>query len=427
MKLFTKKRLTKKIAVAIIATAVAVIAPIAAIAGWGPARPTYTYNGPGTPGADHVVFNSFVNNPNYGDERTFFDGKNAANTGSGGYLDNIPVQAGQEILLRTYVHNNADPSLNASGQGVAQNTRVQIVLPSGTARGVRATSIISANNASPNPVTDTADFNSSNPFSLTYVAGSARAYTNAVPGGYQVNDSIVGGGALVGYDSANGVMPGCFQYAAIVTIRVRVNASTLNFNKQIGIPGSGQWQEQVNANPGDTLSYRLLWQNTGAAALNDVVIRDQLPSQVELIPGSIRLYNEGFPNGYQLDDTSLFTAGGVDVGNYAQGANGYIRFQVRVRQGVFQNCQQYTVANTGFARSDVVTDQVSDQANFLVYINQNCTPSNGGSTPGGSIPRTGIETPIAGALGTTGIGYASYAYLRGKKKFRDALRGLIKK
>src|SRR6185436_18200923 len=74
---------------------------------WYPERPTYTIANP----ADHVTFNSITDNPNYGDERTFFDSKDAANTAAGGYADSTKVTNGEEVLLRVYVHNNASETL----------------------------------------------------------------------------------------------------------------------------------------------------------------------------------------------------------------------------------------------------------------------------------------------------------------------------
>ena len=132
-----------------------ILAPLAAVNAtsdtpWGPDRPTLTLNGDHTPGMDHVQFDSIVNNPNYGDERTFFDAKDSSVTTAGGYTDDTTVHPGEIVTLRTYVHNNADPSLNGTnldGPGVAHNTKVSIQLPTGTADSLRATSIISASNA----------------------------------------------------------------------------------------------------------------------------------------------------------------------------------------------------------------------------------------------------------------------------------------
>lgn len=82
----------KALALAIVAGAVLGVS--AAVSAWGPDRPTYTVNNP----ADHVTFNSITDNPNYGDERAFFDVKPTSNTTSGGYVDKIKVKDGDEVI-----------------------------------------------------------------------------------------------------------------------------------------------------------------------------------------------------------------------------------------------------------------------------------------------------------------------------------------
>ena len=117
------------------ATAIAVIAiavPAAVIAGFGPDRPTKVYNGPGTPGFDYPTFNSFTNVPGIGDERRFFTGMYPNGTVLTDPL--AQVKQGDELTLQVYVHNGADPKYNESGQGVARNTKVKVVLPNGAAK-----------------------------------------------------------------------------------------------------------------------------------------------------------------------------------------------------------------------------------------------------------------------------------------------------
>src|SRR3981081_2481322 len=108
--------LPKKV-VAVAAGLVLVAGFTAAVHAWSPDRPTFTMQNP----APYVTFNSITNNPDYGDERTFFDGKDAANTASGGFVDTVNVTSGETVLLRMYVHNNAASNLNGAnldGTGV---------------------------------------------------------------------------------------------------------------------------------------------------------------------------------------------------------------------------------------------------------------------------------------------------------------------
>lgn len=211
----------KKFASAIMAVTMLVF-PVIARAGYAPQRPTYTY-GPDFTGADKVVFNSIVNNPGYGDERTFFDGRPSTVT-SGGWSDPINnVQAGKEYKLRIFVHNNANQGLNASGKGVAVDTKVKVALPTQTAKDLVATAAISASNATPQTVTDTLNFKSTSDVKLSYVPGSAYINTKNV-NNVKLSDSIVTTGATVGSDAVNGKWAGCFDDAGWVYLTVKATA-----------------------------------------------------------------------------------------------------------------------------------------------------------------------------------------------------------
>src|ERR1700682_1722309 len=101
------QRLPKKLLASLVVAGAIIGVSVAAHA-WFPNRPTFTVANP----APYVTFNSITDNPNYGDERTFFDTKNSTDTSSGGFVNNAKVQDGETLLLRTYVHNNAASNLN---------------------------------------------------------------------------------------------------------------------------------------------------------------------------------------------------------------------------------------------------------------------------------------------------------------------------
>lgn len=344
-------RLSKKAMLSI--ASVSAIAGFAVAAGaWSPDRPTYTIEEP----APHVTFNSITNNPNYGDERTFFDVKDAANTGQGGFVDRAEVENGQELLLRVYVHNNAASNLNGEnfdGEGVAKNSKVRIHLPTATDDALRANAYISADNATPEVVADTVDFtgNGKN-FSLEYVPGSATAYTNAVPSGYAVSDTIVNGGAPVGYTGANGTIPGCFEYTAIVTIKVKVKMPRYTVSKQVTTPGSTDWKETQPANPGDTVSWLITFKNEGQTELKNVKVVDEVPAGLTVVPGTVKLVNGNYPNGYVYPDSAIQADGrqvNVDIGNYAPGVLGYVTFRTEIADEADLECGVNEIVNKAFA------------------------------------------------------------------------------
>ena len=213
--LFSYVYLPKKL-LAALASIFAVVGISAVVyAGFGPARPTYTWAAP----ADHITFNSIIDNPVIGDERAFLRG---AITTAPDYSDPVTgVQDGDEVKLIMYVHNNAAANLGL----VATNAMVKVVLPAGSGANQTVTGYISADNAAPVEVYDTVDIASlgGKDFTMTYIPGSAKLTNNIFPGGTPLSDNIVNTGALIGYDAINGRVPGCEQFSGWVTLKVRIN------------------------------------------------------------------------------------------------------------------------------------------------------------------------------------------------------------
>lgn len=325
-------RLPKKL-VASVAALTALVGAATAVGAWWPERPTFTIEEP----APYVTFNSITNNPIEGDERPFFEVKPASHTGTDGFSNRAEVENGEELLLRVYVHNNAASNLNGEnfdGVGVARNTKVRVHLPTATDNALRANAYISADNANPKEVSDTVDFVGDDNFSLDYVEGSAVAYTNAVPSGIKLNDSIVTNGAPVGYEAANGIVPGCFEYDMIVTLKVKVNMPSYKMSKSVRHEGqsSSDWTESITTTPGTNSEWRIEFKNTGETQLQDVVVLDEVPAGLTVVPNSVKLYNGSNPNGYTYPSSAVQNNGrqvNVNIGTYNSGANAFVLFKTK--------------------------------------------------------------------------------------------------
>lgn len=208
----------KALAVGLSALAITAATPATVFAGYYPAdRQTYTCTTPTTcEGADHVVFNSFTNNPVVGDERPFFAGSlNGANV-----QDRIKVKNGDVIVLRAYVHNNADPNKIGQAAAIARNVKMKVLIPTASQKDQNLVAFISASNATPGTVNDTMSLYGDRAFTLEYVAGSAQFERKADGVNMKtdkLNDTIVAGGTYLGD------MHGCFQYSGYVTLKVKVS------------------------------------------------------------------------------------------------------------------------------------------------------------------------------------------------------------
>lgn len=358
-------RLPKKAVFALIAVAALAGLTAVAVAGFGPDRPTKVYNGPGTPGFDYVTFNSFTNVPKFGDERQFFNGQ-YADQNQTYYPTLTQLRQGDEITMHVYIHNGADPSLNASGQGIAKNTNVKVELPQGSIKSGQAKATINADNAQPKSVWSTVDLKADNGgfFQFDFVPGSAKLVGNGI--NQPVSDELVGKGVSIGD------VKGCFEFAVAVTFKVKVNMPHYKINKLVRFDGqtSKDWKNEVTAKPGDTVEWGIEFDNIGKTELKSVKIVDEVPANMTPVPGSVKLYNGNYPSGYTYPDSAIQANGkqiNVDIGNYDPDINAWVIFKAKVNDVAELQCGQHELWNNAFATPDGY-GAVNDTA--LVKIDQ---------------------------------------------------------
>ena len=322
----------------------------AVTAGWGDSgkgRPSYTIEEINSGVLDDaIVFNSISNSP-IGNEKNFvgaheYQGPNTEGIENIWQANEIKVTDGQEYIIRAYVHNN-----NPWNYNVATNTRIAFNIPTDSATSIPVHGFISSDNAEPSEYWDGVLFTSNSSFHLEYIYGSALLENNGVgAGGLQLSDDIVtkasSGGVLIGYydyrtnpdDPAilDGVIPGCYQYASYVTIRVRAVFDTdFRVTQHIRLKGDTEWHNYVDAEVGDEIEIQFQYQNIDRRenTHENVSVRDILPSNMEYVPGSTILYNAKSPDGVLIDQDDI-TTNGIYIGSYEIGANAYIRFTARI-------------------------------------------------------------------------------------------------
>lgn len=341
------KRHAKKIGLFAGVGTVVALGAVAASA-WGPSRDTYTVDHP----ADHITFNSIVDNPNIGDEREFVSVKDAANTNEGGWRDSVTVEPGKEYWVRIYAHNNAASSLNLT----ATNTRVKASVPTTTGKTVQISGFVSADNAQPKEVWDDIRLSSDQTFNLAYVPGSARIYNNGYAkgtSGQPLPDSIVtSAGALIGYNGPDGKVPGCFQFANLVYFKVKpqfAQPNTYKVEKSVRKHGSTDWSQSVAVKPGDTVDYLIRYANTGQVTQDKVVVVDKLPNGMSMVPNSTYLKNSNHPgNDFQPDNQNGVISGGLSIGNHAAGGVSYVWFSAKVPAESKLECGANTLKNWAY-------------------------------------------------------------------------------
>lgn len=350
---------------------VAAVAP-ALVWAWGPARPSFTIEKP----ADYITFNSITNNPVIGgDEKDFVGIREVGSNAK--WTNNMKVQNGKEYYVRMYVHNNAASNLNL----VAENVVAKLNVPTTTSKNVTVQGQISASNAKPNTVWDEATFSSDNDFNLAYVAGSALFENNGM-GTTKLPDSIVNNtGAKLGYDKLDGKIPGCFQYAGYVTVKVKAQVSQPQEKTNIDLAktvrnktnGEKSWVETANAKSGDTVQFQIHAKNTGSAGIQNLVIRDILPKGLNYVAGSTKLYNTSNPKGLKVSDNVIQNSG-INIGSYQPNGDAYVRFDATVSaENSLPVCGENTLTNIAQASDQKIVK--NDTAS--VKVTKKCeTPKN---------------------------------------------------
>ncbi len=369
----------------------------------GPTRPTYTTQNP----ADHVVFNSMTNNPLQGDERNFVLIREA---GVGTYKNDIALQPGKEYEVYSYYHNNAKSSLNTgAGTGIARNVRMSVQMPSAVTPGERGiiSASITASNANPQRVWDEAYVTTSSAVSLRYVQSSARIYNNGAINNSILSTSLFSSeGTLLGFNELNGIVPGCADYAGYVIYRFKTDQPAFTAAKQVANGGKNNWSENVKADPGATVDYKITYKNTGTTDQNDVTIKDVLPNGQTYVPGSTRLTNATNPNGLKVSDNVV--GAGINIGNYGPGATATVTFSAKLAGTDKLACSP--MRNT----VSVITGNGTKTDDATVTPNKNdCTVTE--------LPTTGPVEVIAGLVGIAAITVGIVYYLKSRKDLEDAL------
>jgi uncharacterized repeat protein (TIGR01451 family)/LPXTG-motif cell wall-anchored protein len=360
------RRTPKRFSAIAVMIAAAIIVPVAALA-WGPNRPTFTYAQP----APYVTFNSITDNPKVGDERNFVRIKEDTTTST--YTDNVNLTPGKVYSVSVYYHNNAASNLNASGVGVAKDTKLRMELPGVVKAGVNAalTGNISASNANPGTVYDEAygKNTTSGDVALRYVSGSATVTSNGAVNGKTLPDTLFTTGASLGYDSLNGVLPGCNEFAGYVTFKVRVDQPNFTIKKEVSTDGKTWVDGTTKAEAGSTVQYRVTYQNTGTTQQDNVSLRDTLPKNVTYVAGSSLIAN-ATTNGVYAKAKDGITTTGYNAGSYQPRGNVYFKFSAKVADKAALTCGTNTLKNV--VRATTSAGYKEDDA--TVTVTKDCLP-----------------------------------------------------
>lgn len=392
----------------------ATLAP-AAVMAWGDSaggRTVYTLDeiNAGKLG-DTITFNS-ITNGKIGDERNFVGAKLSTDTSNVWKANEISVKDGDVVTIRLYVHNNSPKGEKKIAEGVSAN----FSLPTTVAKSHTVIGYLNSSNATPNRYWDEVKLTSSEDFYMEYVEGSAK-YTNSKMGTVALSNNIINSAVTLGYEKLDGKIPGCYQYDGQVTIQVKIHKSvTAKLAKTVRIKGAKGWNESVEAKIGDEVEFQIEYVNLTSEKVDNVMIRDVLPTNLEYVKDSTVLYNSNYQNGTKVVENTLTTSG-INIGSYGVNGNAYVRFTAKVVNKSLA-CGNNQLVN--WASSTVNSKVTKDDASVMVKrddakCHEQPTPPTPPTPP--VIPQTGATEVTAIALGAGSVvTVAGYAIASWKKR-----------
>ena len=325
------------------ALTLAVLVPVASTSAWGPDRPTYKMKTP----PDHPTFNSITDNNVIGDERDFVRVTEVG--GNGKYVNELKITPGKTYEVYIFYHNNAASNLNASGKGVADKVKVRSTFPS---------KINSSNKGTINATEG----------ELHYVNATAKIKNQGKLNNTILSTELFTTGDYIGYNSLSGTLPGCSEFSGHIVYHIRAEQAGSSVEKAASINDKDFFKD-VTAKPGDTVTYRITFKNSGSKDLTNVTFRDQLPSGVTLVPGSVSLHDTGTNKTRTLADAIVTQ--GVNTGMFGEGVTGTITYKVKVNSDIVKNgsCGTNSFKNIITA----TTDQTGRQtASAVIKVEKAC-------------------------------------------------------
>ncbi|MGH3628748.1 MAG: hypothetical protein ACRDRL_15105, partial [Sciscionella sp.] len=181
--------------------------------------------------APSPVFNSITNNPIHGDERNFLQCLDLTAQAHDWSKDVVALD-GHTYRCYLYFDNDLTPAYAAmpspyQGENPLSqlhNARAKVILWPQSERVTGIQAVLAADNTNPPKVWDYCNFYGARPFKLTYVAGSARMFTDGVSKDgvpIEYDSTFTSTGALLG-DGQDGNLG---QHSGYILFNVTVKAS----------------------------------------------------------------------------------------------------------------------------------------------------------------------------------------------------------
>ncbi|MBR5389428.1 hypothetical protein IK146_02625 [Candidatus Saccharibacteria bacterium] len=399
------------------------------VSAWGPERDTYTNENP----APQAVFNSITNNVAVGDERDFVRIVEIRNDGQkDDYTSDLTIRAGHDYEVYIYYHNNASATYNAveyGYKGVARNVRVSATFPQSLKAGETGTvaAILSAERTLVDEVWDEANITAEEDVTLAYIADSAKLYNLGRANGTVLlaDDLFTDTGALLGYNTLNGVVYGCDEYSGHIVFQIRATAvvepsSTFEIDKKISIDNGATWLDDAEMKPGQEAEFRITYKNTGTLA-QDVTAFDTLESGqgMEYVIGSTRIVANGTEQIIHDENGGGLFDGGVEIGRIQPGEVAEIYYKIKLDEATKFECGKTVLYNLAGVSSKAVggNDEAAGVATSHDKVKIEVTRDDSGCLPT-ELPSTGPAEIVLSGVILAGLAVGIFYYVNSQRTLK---------
>lgn len=231
--------------------------------------------------------------------------------GAGGFADSAKVSPNDEVAFRIFVENT----------GTAKGTNVRVIdtldsrltYSPGSSYMVEKIAGSDVKTIIPDSsikfegqkITYAFKDMEPKPDAAIYLYFKARV---AGPDSFPVGDTILKNKATVTFD----LVSKDTNEVAITVTKFPAPVITFSLRKEVTnrTLGDSKWydEELASAAPGDTISYRLIAQDTGDTPATNVTLKDILPDGVSFL-GNVKLFNKDYPTGTTIAGDAIVKAG----------------------------------------------------------------------------------------------------------------------
>lgn len=282
-----------------------------------------------------------------------------------GWNDPINANIGDKVAFLLYFHNGMLDT-------TATNTRVRVDLPVDQTNQLNMKSYIWSDQTP--YITDTvvdgqivghtgATINLPTNGRIQYIPGSTMIFKDGSTTGVQIADGITTNSGV-----NIGDINGCWQYSGYVSFQANIyGQSNLVMNKQVAHAGDTTWHEEIAANPGDEIAYKIGVRNNGDVTAADVSLKDVLPQYMTYETGTSYIYTSAHPEGVKLADTLFSTGLAIPNVDPADAGVEYLTYKTRIASSIPTG--SWELINTAKVFQAGV-QKAQDQAKVVVTANR---------------------------------------------------------